>query len=659
MLIYLVVNKQNNLSFKEDAMKHLLLAATVFCVMESQVLAQSTPPSFVNAAMEKASTEEEKMQNAILWINHISLVVTKILTYNDKLVLSLEYEKLIDSINYNNLPAGDLQKSIKELMDTLKHLNDSWDKREMYRDDYQKESDKAFFKACITVGKESLLTLKSVGTGDVRGFVEHGTAAGGKALEYLEVQEQLQKNLNDKERFLDEEDNKKIYALRSKIWESFQKEISETALKDQQRISVEDCRELLLILKQTTLSEQFYVLSGENNKRRFQEFPIYWYYLAVAANSVGKYDEALKALTHFKHCYRCLIRNDEFAVNTLVLESQILMGKKENIPQILHNLANIERMILDKDWKARYFAAVSYYALGKKEKAENLLKHNIYFLKALQKENSANKTRNFWGDANKPLVKVTSSDIPIGDNLALNRTFLFNMHRKDLPYIKNFIDKIGTDIAVSAYEKMQYQGVFDNDKIFASLEKDFIGVKGCLVNRRIKPFVKVVVPKTWFYTAQPPAFHLSFSGGDRKVLGENSYVPKSADYARKLSAFVIKFPFDKSVTPFEKIEMASLLIEGEFISATLHFKVLKNKEAELGQNEPAGKWDKLKKWSKKTLETEKRIWNDGGLEYVALGVVLGGPVVGEALVFRHEFADFKLVSVTFGGKTYNITEESK
>ena len=79
--------------------------------------------------------------------------------------------------------------------------------------------------------------------------------------------------------------------------------------------------------------------------------------------------------------------------------------------------------------------------------------------------------------------------------------------------------------------------------------------------------------------------------------------------------------------------MASLLIEGEFISAELHFKVLKNKKTELGQNEPVGKWDKLKKWSKKTLDSGKRMWS--------------------------ESADFKLVSVTFGGKTYNITEESK
>lgn len=450
----------------------------------------------------------------------------------------------------------------------------------------------------------------------------------------MEVQEQLQKNLNDKERFLDEEDNKKIYALRSKIWESFQKEISETALKDQQRISVEDCRELLLILKQTTLSEQFYVLSGENNKRRFQEFPIYWYYLAVAANSVGKYDKALKALTHFKHCYRCLIRNDEFAVNTLVLESQILMGKKENIPQVLHNLANIERMILDKDWKARYFAAVSYYALGKKEKAENLLKHNIYFLKALQKENSANKTRNFWGDANKPLVKVTSSDIPIGDNLALNRTFLFNMHRKDLPYIKNFIDKIGTDIAVSAYEKMQYQGVFDNDKIFASLEKDFRGIHGTLINRNIMPYTELQVPRTWFYSVQPPSFQLIYFDKENKRLDPVYGELDSAKWNGEEGVLIVTFPFDSSSADFKTIAAATLIIKGEFVSAELNFKVQKNeKPKQQAKASHSWKWDKLKKWSKNTLESGRRMWA--------------------------ETSDFKLVSVTFGGKTYNMTEENK
>ena len=42
-----------------------------------------------------AKVPNEELQMKILWINHISEIVTKILTYNDKLVLTHEYEKLL------------------------------------------------------------------------------------------------------------------------------------------------------------------------------------------------------------------------------------------------------------------------------------------------------------------------------------------------------------------------------------------------------------------------------------------------------------------------------------------------------------------------------------------------------------------------------------
>lgn len=667
MLIYLVVNKQNNLSFKEETMKRLLLAATISLGTILPIYSQVQSSSFVESAAEKATLKEDKLQNAILWINHINLVVTKILTYNNKLVLTLEYEKLMDSINYNNLPAGNLQASVRELMEALKDLSNNWDEREYVLDLYRRDCDNVFRKACLNTAKDVVVwvgnTAKDVAIlmvspasgatkmigNTVKNNFKNGdpNCIADNFMFYADARMQLSRNFAASKYELAVENKKRIQDLRDRMWESFSTEFSETELKDQQRFSVRDCEELLLILKQNSSSEQFYVLNGENNRRRFKYFPAYWYYLAVTANSIGKEQCSLDALKHFKESYRNLLRNDEYVINMLILETQFLLKKekeknsvlkvitmdRENERRILQNLSDIEIMIFDKDWKSRYFVAVCYGSIGRYEKAEALLRQNIAILKALQKENSPIKYRNFLGDENIPLVKLSNKEFPVGDNLALNRTMLFNMRKHSLEEKHAFLSKIGSDVAVSAYEKMQYQGAVENDKIFVSLEKDFVEIKGCLVNRSIKPFVEVLVPKTWFYTAQSPTFHLAFFGEDKKVLGKNSYVPKSADYNKTLSAFVIRFPFNKSTTPFEKIEMASLLIEGEFISAELHFKVLKNKKTELGQNEPVGKWDKLKKWSKKTLDSGKRMWS--------------------------ESADFKLVSVTFGGKTYNITEESK
>ena len=647
MLIYLVVNKQNNLSFKEETMKRLLLAATISLGTILPIYSQVQSSSFVESAAEKATLKEDKLQNAILWINHINLVVTKILTYNNKLVLTLEYEKLMDSINYNNLPAGNLQASVRELMEALKDLSNNWDEREHVLDLYRLDCDNAFRKACLNSAKDSVCLVKNVATKKVAGAIQNTSAIADNFISYADVRMQLGRDFAVSKYELASESKKRIQDLRDRMWESFSTEFSETELKDQQRFSVRDCEELLLILKQNSPSEQFYVLNGENNRRRFKYFPAYWYYLAVTANSIGEKECSLEALKHFKEFYRNLLRNDEYVVNALILETQFLLKRekeknnilkiitmdKEDERHILQNLSDIERMIFDKDWKSRYFIAVSYGLIGRYEKAEALLRQNISILKALQKENSPVKYRNFWGDENVPLVKLSNKDFPVDDNLALNRTMLFNIRKLTLQEKRSFLEKINSDVTVSAYEKMQYQGTLGNDEIFESLKKDFIGVHGRLVNRAIRPFVELAIPKTWFYTTQPPALQILFFGEDKKSLGENCNVPRSANYSIKHSAFMILFPFDNKATPFEKIEMVSLVIKGEFISAELHFNVLKNRRQEQIQEGPVGKWDKLKKWSKKTLDSGKRMWS--------------------------ESADFKLVSVTFGGKTYNITEESK
>ena len=531
MLIYLVVNKQNNLSFKEDAMKHLLLAATISLGTILPIYSQVPPSSFVESAAEKATLKEDKLQNAILWINHINLVVTKILTYNNKLVLTLEYEKLMDSINYNNLPAGNLQASVRELMEALKDLSNNWDEREHVLDLYRRDCDNAFRKACLNSAKDSVCLVKNVATKKVAGAIQNASAIADNFISYADVRMQLGRDFAVSKYELASESKKRIQDLRDRMWESFSTEFSETELKDQQRFSVRDCEELLLILKQNSPSEQFYVLNGENNRRRFKYFPAYWYYLAVTANSIGEKECSLEALKHFKEFYRNLLRNDEYVVNALILETQFLLKRekeknnilkiitmdKEDERHILQNLSDIERMIFDKDWKSRYFIAVSYGLIGRYEKAEALLRQNISILKALQKENSPVKYRNFWGDENVPLVKLSNKDFPVDDNLALNRTMLFNIRKLTLQEKRSFLEKINSDVTVSAYEKMQYQGTLGNDEIFESLKKDFIGIHGRLVNRAIRPFVELAIPKTWFYTTQPPALQILFFGEDKKA----------------------------------------------------------------------------------------------------------------------------------------------
>ena len=559
--------------------------------------------TFFNNAQSKAESEQEQLQNKLLWINHINLVVTKILTYNDKLVLTLEYEKLVDSINYNNLPDGPLRDAIKELIRTLKNLSDSWDQKEIVRKEYIKACDKAFREALFKGMKTGYNTVKTAFTLDLKSVINEAGDAAASFISYQDQKELLADENEKKMREIAREDARRIHELRNRIWDVFSAEFSRKGLHDQDRVSVQDCKSFMNILKNGTVTGQYTVLSGLNNQTRFRNLPVYWYYLGYTAGKLNKNAEALDYLSRFKKIYRNLFRYDQYAANTLILETRILMQNPgRNKTKILANLEELVKNIENRDWRSRYFAALCYFQLKDPDTAIKLLEQNVEYLTIQTREATNPPRRNLFGEVNIPM-----EFLPDGESLAVNRHLLAmaRLRRGEAP--EKVIPRLMNDFAVSTYEKAEYLGAVDRQAILRLIEKDIRGISVKMHHRVMKSYVEIQMPAPWFYISLPPVITLDFIDSAMKNTipwnGKYSSLGWNAENRSVILAFAVK----SSITIPNQTENLVMTIRSHGLSLKIHYRMFKP-VTENQEKKAETKWGKIQSWSKQKIKQGKDAW---------------------------------------------------
>lgn len=577
--------KHSQKLFPKKVLSSVLFCSLIFISSESSVLAQVPKKTamMLSRIEQKPETEEEKLQNTILWINHMNLLVTKILTYNDRLVLSLEYEKLMDSTNFSNLPEGKLKISILKLIDTLKRLDDSWAEKERVKELFKKNMDAAFRKSMRQAG---------------RIWVNAGSVANMVAVsfDYYDTKDLLRAQFDEKSFEIAKGERELIQDLRTRMWEAFSEEFANSGVQDQERISVKDCRELMSILKNNSLQEQYVILSGSNNQKRFIKFPFYWYQLGYAAYSQGKLQESAKAFDHFQSVYRSLIRNDELFVNYLIAKTQLIEKlTPHDKRQLLETLATLEGVILNQDWKTRYYIAVVHAKLNNFQKAESLILHNIAFLTSQIKENSASKYRDILGEKNIPLIEC-----PNNESLAYNRTFLTEIKLKKGDSADNCMKDILRQFAVSAHEKLSYLGMVFNERLFKSLRKDIKGIYGKSVHNEFEPYFSISIPAVWFYAEDTPNIALTcFDANGNMVRRLDKF---TGEWDKKNRQMVLTIPFDAEYALFETIYKVKLEIEHKIYPVTISYQITHPQKVDIGK---VSSFKKIKNWTYQKLKIQQ------------------------------------------------------
>ena len=595
----------------------MILLLALFAVSASDNPAPKE--GFYRSAQNKTSDKRGQLQNKLLWINQINLVVTKICTYNDKLVLTLEYEKLVDSVNFNNLPDGQLRDAVKELIRTLKSLSDSWDQKETARKEYIKSCDRAFRNALVkgvaTVFDESARENFSL---PLKGCLPLIRQTANVAADLVTVKERLVDEHEKEMRKIAVEDAAKIHELRNKIWDVFSAEFSGDSLRDQDRLSVQDCKSFINILKNGSVEGQYTVLSGENNKTRYRCLPVYWYYLGYTASQLNKNEEAMKYLARFKQIYRNLFRYDTYAVSALILETRILMQDPVGSrTRILDKLDELVKNIENRDWKSRYFASLCYFQMNDPETAFRLLKQNIEYLTIQTREASNPPVRNLFGDANIPIELL-----PDGESIAVNRQLLTMVRLRKGEPLKKIIDDFMNGFAVSAYEKVRFLGAADWKTVFGLMEKDVRGITMELHHRVVKPYVEIQMPAPWFYVAEPPIIALDFVDPATKKTTRLDEKYSFLGWNSENRSIRLAFPINSSIKIPEQADEILLTIQHQGLSLQISYKLV-NPQLRKQEEKASTKWEKIQHWSKKTIHKGKSAWSQV-YDYAQSGIMING-----------------------------------
>ena len=559
---------------------------------------------FYNSAQSKAANKQDQLQNKLLWINHINLVVTKILTYNDKLVLTLEYEKLVDSINYNNLPDGPLRDAIKELIRTLKNLSDSWDQKEFAKKEYITACDKAFRAALSKGMKSGYSIVKTAFILDFKGAINEAGDAAASFINYQDTKELLADQNEKKMREIAKADAQRIHELRNRIWDVFSTEFSGNSLHDQDRVSVQDCKSFMNILKNGSITGQYAVLSGINNQTRFRCLPVYWYHLGYTAGKLNKNAEAMEYLSRFKKIYRNLFRYDQYAANTLILETRILMQDPgSNKTKILANLEELVKNIENRDWKSRYFAALCYFQLKNQDTAIKLLEQNVEYLTIQTREATNPPRKNLFGEANIPM-----DFLPDGESLAVNRHLLAMARLRKGEAQEKIIRSLMNEFAVSTYEKAEYLGAVDRQTILRLIEKDICGITMNMHHRVMKSYVEIQMPAPWFYISKPPVITLDFIDSTLKNTIPWNGKYSSLGWNAENRSVVLAFAVNSSIKIPDQTKNIQMTIQSNGLSLKIRCRMLKPESGDQ-EAKTETRWGKIQRWSKQKIKQGKDAWS--------------------------------------------------
>lgn len=311
---------------------------------------------------EQAKREEadRKALAALFYINHLSMAVTKIKTYNDPRVLEEEYEALsLNSLSLDSINDVEVIDLIQEIMTYITDMRIQERERAMLKEELDQGMSDALY--------DSLSGISCSGTTPVGIVFSLVTSAASAAANYKRARARVMKEFRKQEWALDKEKMVELNELNKRLLMNYWVLVKRYGIPDEFRVTERDISRFYERLKDESCQMRYRFLM--TNQKTYQFLPTYWYYLGRAAYECGHRAEAVNALDTFvekQYKYANILRCDKLAANCATLRAQILLeDANENGKPIDKNLLRKQLQIIrknttDDDWTLRYFCAAVY-----------------------------------------------------------------------------------------------------------------------------------------------------------------------------------------------------------------------------------------------------------------------------------------------------------
>ena len=521
------------------------LAASV--VVFACAIANGAVKSDSGAAEKQA--EREKALDAAAYINHINYLYHVMDTYNDKLILRKEFDRL--SLKELNLPAipeihsDNGEKVLGTLRKAAKSLEDLCLAEEEYQEELRRiENLKR--KATKRMVRE-MLSPDNVGNavkGAVRGAKFAGSktanpyaavaAAGvgavvggfGPLVNYADTIDDLRFDAETAKHELDKSKRKKMVETNDELVSDENQIVHALNIKETDILTTKQLEGLLNVFKKAAdPSDLYHVLGTPSSQFNYGCYAPYWSFLASLCVSLEDYPDyalAIKAANEYERVHRDIQKNDPMTADVLIAKVtamvQLRSADTNEIDRCLKGIDRLNERHANADWS--YFCArVLADYLDRPQSAVDVLLANISSMN-LEYRSKLMKYRNLY--VKKP-VEMEKNKMPLDANLLRARVLLQRiLKRAKSDDLEKELKQFCRALTTSTIEKLYYVGDVRTDDLWEIAKKDVLSISMYYEKKMLGNRFVVFVPIQWFILGEVESkIELVKGGRVVKSIGEN------------------------------------------------------------------------------------------------------------------------------------------
>ena len=321
--------------------------------------------TITTASYANANTLDNAFSTAVA-LNYCHMSLSKILLYNDRIVLDEEYNEIINNVNLANIKDEEIINLLKDLMDTITKFKLQEGDKERFLKEYERRVEMAFY--------DSLSNISISGGGNpyvmaAQTLVSAWSAYANYRNNIYAYRRDLDKQLWQ----LEKESITELNQIRKSFLETYWRLMKRYKIPESWRLTENQINSFITYLKDTEPHRKMRQL--ERIKDKFEAYPPFWYYYGQTAQDLTQNQKALQAYKKYGSINSGFFREDNYYSSSLMNEV-ILLNPDKNKLRIIDCLKNINKQS-PQDWRKNLFSAMYYIRLNNYDDARTLLQKNI------------------------------------------------------------------------------------------------------------------------------------------------------------------------------------------------------------------------------------------------------------------------------------------
>ena len=303
-------------------------------------------------------------------MNYGRVALSKIVSFNDRVVLDEEYSKIVNNIDITKIKDYEIAKIFTQLLSDLNSAKLSSIDREKLDAIYQAQIESAIYNSIkgggsvFASGGTNLGVIASSINSAISAFANYKSELAQYKLEWDKNQWEL-----EKETLINLTNLRMVFfTTEYTLWNRHK-------LSDKVRLTEKQINHYVSILKDSDPKRRLRRL--ERIKGDFDAFPPFWYHIGRTVQELGEKDLALKYYSKYELSRKGIFREDPL-YSSMAMHRIGLYDFSKDQNAIQDDLRIIiENNITNCRWDHILFAALTYARIGDYKEAAKLIKDNI------------------------------------------------------------------------------------------------------------------------------------------------------------------------------------------------------------------------------------------------------------------------------------------